>query len=284
MENWGRRTNLDETCNNGDDLVHLLQKIDWSKQHIEINKLLSLWMLGPHERDAVIAKSAFEHGDINYKALIELYCGRKSSHLLLIKQAYQAKFRRNLDHDIISVEPSSPYQKILIALATSHKSHQTDVSQHISRCDARRLYETGEGRRGAIEESVVLEIFSKRSIPQMKLTFFTYKQIYGHDYTKALKKGANGEFGDALSVVVKCLYKPSKYYGKILFGSIKGRIADKGALIRVLMSRDDTVMEEIPSEIRRKYGMELVDAICESIPSGDCRDFLVALVGTGLST
>lgn len=73
-----------------------------------------------------------------------------------------------------------------MALATSHKALNADVSQHVAKCDARRLYETGEGSPGAVEEAVVLEIFSKRSIPQMKLTFSCYKHIYGHDYTKVI--------------------------------------------------------------------------------------------------
>lgn len=74
--------------------------------------------------------------------------------------------------------------QIIVALAASHKAHQADVNHHISKCDARRLYETGEGSLGTVIEAVVLEILSKRSIPQLKLTFFSYKHIYGHDYTK----------------------------------------------------------------------------------------------------
>jgi hypothetical protein len=70
-----------------------------------------------------------------------------------------------------------------VALATSHKAHHADVSQHIAKCDARRLYETGEGGSGATE-AVVLETLSKRSIQQLKLTLSSYKHIYGHDYTK----------------------------------------------------------------------------------------------------
>lgn len=75
-------------------------------------------------------------------------------------------------------------KQILVALVASHKAHHSDVSQHIAKCDARRLYETGERSPGAVEEAVVLEILSKRSIPQLKLTFLSYKHIYGHDYTK----------------------------------------------------------------------------------------------------
>ncbi|PIA59810.1 hypothetical protein AQUCO_00400593v1 [Aquilegia coerulea] len=289
QDNWGRLNDLvlslafrrkleqiKETCNGG-DLVNLLHKKDWSIQGIEICTLLSLWLLDPHEKDAVTAKNAFENGEINYKPLIEIYCGRKSSHVLLIKQAYQTKFKQHLEQDIINAEPPSPYQRILIALATSHKSHHTDVSQHIAKCDARRLYGTGEGRPGAIEESVVLEIFSKRSISQLKLTFSTYKQIYGHDYAKSLKKEGNGEFGNALRIIVKCLYTPLNYYAKILHASIKGSVADKSALVRVVMSRADIDMDDIGRIFKTKYGMELKDAICEGISNADCREFLVAL-------
>lgn len=74
--------------------------------------------------------------------------------------------------------------QILVALMASHKAHHADVSQHIAKCDARRLYEAGVGKSGGTEEAVVLEILSKRSIPQLKLTFSCYKHIYGHDYTK----------------------------------------------------------------------------------------------------
>lgn len=73
-----------------------------------------------------------------------------------------------------------------MALAASHKSHHAEVSHHIANCDAQRLYQTGEGRLGALDEAVVLEILSKRSIAQFKLTCSCYKKIYGHDYAKVV--------------------------------------------------------------------------------------------------
>ncbi|CAK9181053.1 unnamed protein product [Ilex paraguariensis] len=208
---------------------------------------LSMLILNPNERDAIVSREALEQSDINYKALIEIFVGRKSSHVALIQQAYQTRFRRLLDQDIITIEPPNPYKKILMALAASHKAHHADVSQHIAKCDARRLYQTGEGRSGAVDESVVLEILSKRSISQLKQTFSCYKLIYGHNYTKTL------------------------------YASLKGKTTDKGALARVMVSRAEVDMDEIQRVFRKKYGIELKDAICENIPSGDYRDFLVAL-------
>ncbi|KAF5735162.1 putative Annexin 8 [Tripterygium wilfordii] len=261
----------------GEELVDLMQRMV-SQRDNQAKIALSMFMLDPHERDAMVARKALE--DTNYKALVEIFLGRKSSHIVLIKQAYQARFRRQLDQDILNIEPPHSYQKILVALSASHKAHQADVSQHIAKCDARRLYETGEGSSGStIEENIVLEILSKRSIPQLKLAFCCYKHIYGHDYTKSLKNRNSIEFSDSLRMVVKCICNPPNYYAKALYGSIKGITAtDKDALVRVIVSRTGCVdMEEIQRDFKKKFGVELRDAICENIPSGDYRDLLVAL-------
>lgn len=72
----------------------------------------------------------------------------------------------------------------MLALSASHKAHRAETSQHIAKCDAKRLYETGEGKaRAGIDEAVVVEIFSKRSVAQLKLTFANYRHIYGHSYS-----------------------------------------------------------------------------------------------------
>ncbi|KAF3441168.1 hypothetical protein FNV43_RR15080 [Rhamnella rubrinervis] len=274
----------------GEDLVNRLQKEaemsssnNRNEAFVVSPKLcaaLSMFMLEPHERDAVVAREALQQSDqTNYKALVEIFVGRKSSQIFVTKQAYQTRYRRKLDQDIANIEPPNSYQKILIALVASHKAHHADVSHHIAKSDAKRLYETGEGSyiSGVIEEAVVLEILSKRSIPQMKLTISSYKHIYGHDYTKSLKKGNSGEFENALKRLVKCIHNPPNYYAKTLHGSMKGTTTDKGGLLRLLVSRAEVEMDEIRKAYKNKYGIELRDAICESIPSGDYRDFLVAL-------
>ncbi|KAI3993836.1 hypothetical protein MKX01_002849 [Papaver californicum] len=254
----------------GEDLINHLQKTQ-SNHTNQKYSLLSLWMLESYERDAVMARNAFEDGDINYKALIEIYIGRKSSQILLVNQAYQNKFKRQLDQDIISFEMSHPYQRILVALATSHKSHNVDVSQHIAKCDPKKLYETGEGKGGngggGIEESVVLEMFSKRSIPQLRQTFSLKKDIYG-------------DFEDALGIVVKCIDTPAIYYAKILHSCIKGTTTDKGALARVIVSRAEIDMDEIRRVFKNKYEIQLKDAILGEnmmILDKPQRDFIVTL-------
>ncbi|KAI3822664.1 hypothetical protein L1987_10259 [Smallanthus sonchifolius] len=240
-------------------------------------KILSLLMLNPHERDAIVAKNAIfkERDGVDYNALIEIYVGRKSSHFFLIQQAYQSKFRRHLDQDIMNIEPPHSYQKILMALAASQKAHSAEPSVHIGKCDAQRLFQTGEAK---IDEGVVLEILSKRSIPQLKLTFSIYNHIYGHSYSKHLKNEYGGEFEDAMKIVVKFLNNPPKYHAKVLEAIIKGRRKDEGNLERIIVSQSEMDMKKIRKYYKNIYGMDLIDAIMESLPLGDFRDLLLALI------
>lgn len=53
---------------------------------------------------------------------------------------------------------------------------------------------------------------------------------------------------------------------------------DKSALGRVIVSRAEIDLKEIQEVYQKKYGMKLHEAILESIPEGNYRDFLAALV------
>lgn len=74
--------------------------------------ILYMWMLEPAERDAIVARDAFECSVVNHRALIEIYTRRKTNHLFFTKQAYSALCKRNLDQDIIG-EQNSPSQRVI---------------------------------------------------------------------------------------------------------------------------------------------------------------------------
>lgn len=62
-----------------------------------------------------------------------------------------------------------------------------------------------------------------------------------------------------------------------LYTSIKRDIRDIGTLARTLVSRVDIDMYEIRRVFKEEYEKELADVICDDIPSGNYKDFLVAL-------
>jgi len=86
----------------------------------QLRKLLYLWALEPAERDAVVAREAVEGGATvaGYRALVEVFTRRKQDQLFFTKQAYLARFRRNLDQDMVT-EPSHPYQRVVLAFLVS---------------------------------------------------------------------------------------------------------------------------------------------------------------------
>uniref|UniRef100_A0A7N0RII6 Uncharacterized protein n=1 Tax=Kalanchoe fedtschenkoi TaxID=63787 RepID=A0A7N0RII6_KALFE len=265
----------------GEDLItHLATK---SKLSPDLPYAVTLWLTDPHTRDALVVWQSLGIGvdcGADYKALVEIFVGRKSSHVLMIKQAYAARFWRNLEQDIISIEPPSPFQKILVALAASHKALHVEASQHVAKCDAKRLFDTMEGKPGgsAVDEAVVLEIFCKRSIPQLKLTFSRYRQIYGHHYTKMLMKKNSREFEDALKIVIDCMCNAPRYYAKLFHAIIDGSARSGSTLARVVVGRAEVDMGEIQREYADKYGTTLLEAIYRRMPCGEFKDFIVALI------
>ncbi|GAB4857219.1 hypothetical protein Ancab_015127 [Ancistrocladus abbreviatus] len=259
----------------GKDIGKDMESIEITTPDGELSQGLVMWMAEADERDAMIARDALLEqsggGEGSYRALVEIFVGRKSSHVALVKRAYQTRFRRHLDQDIASLDTPHPYQRILRALSTSHKAHHEDVNEDAAKSDAIRLHRT------AIDEAVVLELLTKRSIPHLKLTFYCYHRIYGHNLIKALKKEKATQFEVTLRSVVKCMCNPPKYYAKMLHSSLRAQKSDTRTLTRIMVSREEIDMFEIRGVFCHKYGMGLRDAICESIPLGDYRDFLVAL-------
>ncbi|KAM0879834.1 hypothetical protein ACQ4PT_033976 [Festuca glaucescens] len=258
----------------GEDFVARLQKNLAADQDNELCNLLYLWMLDPAERDGIMARDAIESAMIDYRVLVEIFTRRKQEQLFFTKQAYLARFKKNLEHDLVT-EPSHPYQRLLVALGTSHKSHHDEPSRHIANCDARRLYDAKNvSGTGSVDEATVLEMFSKRSIPQLRLAFCSYKHIYGQDFTKTLKKNLRGEFEESLRVVVKCIYSPSKYYCKLLQRTMQQPRTNKKLVTRAILGGDDVGVDEIKLAFKNNFGRNLEDFIHESLPQSDYRDFL----------
>ena len=92
-----------------EDLIDRLS----NDREVPICAALYMWMLEPHERDAMVARDALSRSssEADYKALVEIYARRKSNQLFFTKQAYLHKFKTHLDQDIIS-ESSHPYQRV----------------------------------------------------------------------------------------------------------------------------------------------------------------------------
>jgi len=254
-----------------EDLCKRLEK----ELHGKLEKAIVLWMREPAERDAIIAGTALEGWCTDDRALIEVICTRSSTEIIKIREAYKERYQRCLDDDVIC-KTNGPFQKLLLALLKAHRCEcKGGVDMNKARCDAKTLYEAGEGRCGTDEETFI-RIFSERSVAQLGVTFACYKQEYGHDIMKALKRETQKEFEEAVRVTVKSMYLPANYFAKVLHRGMKGLLNDESAIARVMVSRAEVDLKEIDVVYERKYKMSIVQALHQEI-SGHFKNFCLAL-------
>ncbi|GLJ50102.1 hypothetical protein SUGI_1065690 [Cryptomeria japonica] len=253
-----------------EDLCTRLEK----ELHGKLEKAIGLWMREAAERDAIIAGKALEGWSTDDRALTEVFCTRSSTAIIKIREAYHKQFQRCLQDDV-ACKTSGPFQKLLLAMLKAHRCESNVIDMNQARCDAQRLYEVGEGSCGTNEDTFV-QIISQRSVMQLQATFKCYKQEYGHEIMKALKKETQKEFEEAVRVTIKSMYAPAQYFAKVLHKALKGVVKDDSTIARVMVTRAEVDLKEIDGAFERKYKKNIVQAFHEEL-SGHFKYFCLAL-------
>lgn len=253
-----------------EDLCKRLEK----ELHGKLEKAIVLWMHEPADRDAIIARTALEGWCTDDRALIEVICTRSSTQIVKIREAYQKRYQRCLDDDVIC-KTNGPFQKLLLALLKAHRCECKGVDITKARCDAKMLYEASEGRCGT-DEDTFIRIFSERAVSQLHAIFACYKQEYGHDIMKGLKRETQKELEEAIRVTIKSMYLPANYFAKVLHRGMKGLLNDESAITRVMVTRAEVDLKEINVVYERKYKMSIVQAFHQEF-SGYFKNFCLAL-------
>ncbi|MCO5587366.1 hypothetical protein L7F22_041315 [Adiantum nelumboides] len=254
----------------------LLQRLK-SELRGNFERAVLLWMEDAADRDAIIIRDALKGWGTKDLALIEIICTRTGSQLQAIRHAYNTRFYRSLDDDIAS-DTSGDYKKLLLAYLNNYRPETPQVNMQLAHADCMELYRAGEGRLGT-DEAAIIFILSSRSSAQLNACFHLYKQTYGHDIEKAMKRETSGNFLNALRAIVKCVHFPAKYFAKVLYKSMKGMGTDDATLIRIVVTRAEIDMQYIKAEFVRKYHNCLDDMI-SSDTSGSYKKFLLALIGS----
>eukprot|EP01018_Ginkgo_biloba_P024422 Gb_13292 [translate_table: standard] len=244
----------------------------------KLEKAMLWWVLDPAERDVQLAREALQGWNPNSRVIIEISCCRTSEELLNVRRAYHVMFKKSLEEDI-AWETNGGIQKLLVALATAYRYSGPEVDMNLAKNEAQQLYEAGEGRAGGIEEDTYVRILGTRSFPQLNATFECFKQTYGHDINKGIKNEYTGEFEEAIRMIVKCINRPTRYFAKVLFFSMKGLGVDDDSLTRIIVTRAEIDMQQIKLEFLQKY-QKLLDHMIKNETIGNHRSFLLKLIGS----
>ncbi|KAF7401248.1 hypothetical protein HZH68_007068 [Vespula germanica] len=207
--------------------------------------------------------------------LIEILCTMSNHEIRVIKEAYEAMYRRNLEDDLRS-DTSGNFKRLMVSLCCANRDESFDVDPASAMEDAKVLLQAGELRFGT-DESMFNAILVQRNVPQLKQIFREYESITGHTIETAIENEFSGDVKKGLLAIVKCVNNRAAFFAEQLYKSMKGLGTDDSRLIRLVVTRSEVDMGEIKEAFKEEYGESLEDFI-----SGDCsghyKKCLLALV------
>ncbi|XP_073022019.1 annexin Gh1-like [Primulina eburnea] len=257
----------------GEDLLKALDK----ELSNDFERLVLLWTLDPSERDAYIANEATKRWTSSNQVLVEIACARSPKELLLVRDAYHARFKKSLEEDV-AYHTTGDFRKLLVPLVSSYRYCGDDVDLTLAKKEAKILHEKISEK--AYCDDDLIRILATRSKAQISATLNQYKNQYGNYINKDLKADPKDEYLSLLRATVKCLDYPEKYFEKVIRLAINRRGTDEGGLTRAVVTRAEVDLKLVKDEYHRRTSVPLDQAIAKDT-GGNYEDLLLALIGHG---
>lgn len=217
----------------------------------------------PQERDAEMMRNSIYGGSVNLNTLIEIACTRSSSELQAIKQAYSSLYNSNIDQDV-ALKVNGGFKEILLAILKSCRNYSVKANPSMAMCDAKTLYEAMESGK-MIDQKTIVSLISQRNTSQVRAILVAYKQLYGHEFAKSLKRSKCGQFGKELRIVIRCIQYPERFFAKQL--RMKNGDA-RELLIRIVITRCDLDVKEVSRAYAAKTGISLESLVRKEFNNG----------------
>jgi len=230
----------------------------------------------PRQYDSDTLHEAMKGLGTNSDAMLAVLIGRNNQQLDRIKAIYSHDNKRTLEAAITS-ETSGDLRKLMLGLVQGRDPDWTPVNEDAAKADAERLYNAGEGRLGT-DEKVFIEIFSKRSWPQIRRVFSVYETIHKHHTMEhAVHSEFSGHLKMGLSGIVMYARNPGEFYADLAHKAMLGVGTDETQLTRVLVGNRDR-MAEIKAGYSAKYNRSLWQVV-NSETSFNYKKTLLAVIG-----
>ncbi|XP_052193441.1 annexin D2-like isoform X2 [Diospyros lotus] len=261
------------------DLLHVTSKAQRVDPYL---RAAFLRMSEPQIRDAEIMRNSLYGASLNISTLVEVACTRSSSELQVIKQAYSSLYNSKIDQDV-ALKVNGGFKEILLAVLRSCQNYSGKVSTSMAMCDAKTLYEAMESGK-MVDQKTMVSLVSQRNTSQVKAILVSYKQLYGHEFARSLKRSKCGQFGKELRFVIRSIQHPEKFFAKQL--RMKNGDA-REILIRIVITRCSIDLKDISRAYTAKTGVSLETLVWKEFKSSKDKanavvaDILVRLLKGG---
>ncbi|KAL5982139.1 hypothetical protein ACLOJK_016208 [Asimina triloba] len=261
----------------GQDILYLLSTTQKSKHFA---RAAYLHMTEPPTRDAEIIRCCLSASKVDLDDLIEVVCTRTTSELRPIRQAYRGRYNSEIEQDIAR-RTSGNLKEVLLAILNSSRFDGGRVDMSMAMCDAKVLYEAIESGR-TIDKKTIISVIGQRNTRQLKAILLSYKQLYGPEFSRSLKRDKCGEFGKELRFLIRCIQYPDKYFAKQLRRAMANGNSQE-VIIRTVVTRAAADIKGISNAFAAKTGWSLENLIRRVFnnadkASGSVADFLIALL------
>lgn len=256
----------------GRDLVKDLDSEN-SGSYLETLRAL---MMTPLEYDVVSYRNAIKGLGTDESTLIELLTTKSTAEIAQAKEAYAAKYGRDLEKDIKS-DTSGDFKHILVSLLTAMRPDGNVVDMTQAKKDAQKLVDAGVNKTGT-DETKFITILCTRSYAQLRQIFKDYQEIAGHSIEEGCKKEMSGDLLKTFEAIIGCVRDKQAYYASLVHKAIKGLGTKENMLIRTVVARCEIDMVQVKEKFRENYESTMADWI-KGDTSGDFAAILLTLIG-----
>ncbi|KAJ3101628.1 Annexin A4 [Phlyctochytrium planicorne] len=226
----------------------------------DVKKVLIGLVMNPLDYDAFCIEEAVKGVGCDEDALIEILVGRTNADIEGIKQAYKARFNKDLK-DVLASELHGNLKrlfKIIIQGERDESQRTLDIE-----ADVEELYKAGEGRLGT-DELAFIQILTGRTETHLRKLFFEYKMKHKKCLEDVVKKEFHGDLERALLAIVRSTDNKPHFIATQFEKSMKGLGHNHSKLIRlVVRNRHPEVMRQIKMEYLVEYTKSLHERIKE---------------------
>jgi hypothetical protein len=222
--------------------------------------------------------AAMKNMGTNEQLLINTLVGRSNAELMVIKQAYQALYKQDLEAAIKS-EVGGDFERFFVVLLQASRDERGE-NLNVD-ADVEAFYRAGAGKIGT-DETEFIRLICNRHYDHLARVMVAYAQKYGHTLAKDIKKEFSGHIEKVLVAMCDFIENRPAYFAKLLEATMSGIGTNEEQLNRlVLRLRATPLMPAVKGAFLQLYGKSLDERI-KGETSGDHEKLLLALVNQGI--
>ncbi|KAK5644433.1 hypothetical protein RI129_005733 [Pyrocoelia pectoralis] len=225
---------------------------------------------------ATLLNDAISGLGTNDGKLIEILCTLSNSEMRAVKEVYEIRYEV-LEEDIED-DVSGDFLKLLMEILKGNRDESGVTNLEEATVDAKALIDAGTGNMGT-EEMVFYDIFTTRSLEQLKLIFEEYQRLDNHTIESALEKEFSGDIRTTLLTIAAVSQNAPAYFATLLHDSVSGITTDDEQMIRVIVRRCEVDMGAIKEEYASLFYDKDLEEDVYANSSGEFRRILLGLIG-----